>query len=258
MTRPSLPRIVSLVPSHSEALAAIGARLVGVTRFCTVLPGVDQGTIARVGGTKDPDVGRIVALAPDLVVVNREENRIEDVSELKGLGLKIHVTHPRTVREGIEVLRDLGEVAGRAGEAERLAGDLNAGLERLLQERSPLARVFVPIWRHATGRYMSVNADTYAHDVVSVAGGVNVTASADTRFPDVSLDEVSEAGVDIALLGDEPYHFAERHLAEFESAGIRAACCSGEDLHWYGPRSVEGVSRIRSKLREVVSEAHPA
>lgn len=253
MTRRSLPRIVCLVPSHSETLAQLGAHLVGVTRFCTVLPGVEEGAIARVGGTKDPDVARIVALEPDLVVVNREENRIEDVSELEVSGLEVHVTHPRTVQEGIEELRNLGELSGRAEEAESLARELDSGLERLRQESIPAARVFVPIWRHATGSYMSVNADTYAHDVVRVAGGVNVTASAESRFPDVSIDEVLETGLDVALLGDEPYHFAERHLAEFEAAGIKAALCSGEDLHWYGPRSVEGVSRIRAKLREVVS-----
>ena len=75
-------RVVSLVPSVTETLLAWGVEPVAVTRFC------EQPALRAVGGTKDPDIGAIVALAPDLVVVNDEENRREDAEALGAAGLR--------------------------------------------------------------------------------------------------------------------------------------------------------------------------
>ncbi|MCC7078367.1 MAG: ABC transporter substrate-binding protein [Acidimicrobiia bacterium] len=250
MTQATLSAIVSLVPSHSETLAVLGADLVGVTRFCTRLPGLDADTVARVGGTKNPDVERIVGLAPDVVVMNEEENRAEDAAALRAAGLELLVTHPRTLEEGIKTIRDLGEISHPA-EAAQLAARLLDDLALLEARPDPPIPVFVPIWRHGPGRYMTVNATTYAHDVVTRAGAVNVAAGEGERFPDMTIGEAVAGGAAVALLGDEPYAFGERHTREFIDAGIQAVCCSGEDLHWYGPRSVEGLRRIRELFNRV-------
>ncbi len=87
-------RIVSLVPSLTEAVAALGRAdaLVGVTRWCEI--GAPDGA-ARIGGTKNPDVVAVVALAPDLVLANTEENRAEDLAALRAAGLAVHETFPR-------------------------------------------------------------------------------------------------------------------------------------------------------------------
>ena len=85
--------MVSLVPSATETLVALGVRPVGCTRFCD-LPGVPA-----VGGTKHVDVDAVVALAPDLVVVNDEENRVEDAQALTARGLVLHSMSPRSVTD---------------------------------------------------------------------------------------------------------------------------------------------------------------
>ena len=93
-------RVVSIVPSLTEAIAETDrALLVGATDWCTHPRDLD---VTRVRGTKNPDIMRIRELRPDLVVVNREENRREDYDALVAAGLNVHVTHPRTVGEAAE------------------------------------------------------------------------------------------------------------------------------------------------------------
>ena len=79
--------MVSLVPSITETLLAWGASPLAVTRFCEAPDGV-----SRVGGTKNPDVDAIVALAPDLVIMDQEENRREDAEALERAGVTVHAT----------------------------------------------------------------------------------------------------------------------------------------------------------------------
>ena len=115
-------RIVSLVPSITETLFALGLddRIAGITLFC-VEPRARVGAKPKVGREKDPDVERILALAPDLVVANIEENRRDVVERLREAGIPVWVVFPRTLREGIRMIRELGDVTGAAGEADRLA-----------------------------------------------------------------------------------------------------------------------------------------
>ena len=92
------PRVVSLVPSASETLIALDVPPIACTRFC------EQPDLPVVGGTKNPDLAAIVALAPDLVVVNDEENRWEDATALIDAGLAVHSMSPRSVHDvGAEV-----------------------------------------------------------------------------------------------------------------------------------------------------------
>ena len=88
-------RIVSLVPSLTEALAlTVPDRLVGATDWCTHPADL---AVARVRGTKNPDIEAVLALRPDLVVANEEENRLVDLDLLRAAGLAVWVTDIRTV-----------------------------------------------------------------------------------------------------------------------------------------------------------------
>src|SRR5688572_1971180 len=101
-------RIVSLVPSETETLFAfgLGARVVGATEYC-VHPAAGLAGVPRVGGTKNPDLAAIRALAPDLVLANQEENRPDDVAALAAAGLAVYVSFPCTVAETLAHLRVL-------------------------------------------------------------------------------------------------------------------------------------------------------
>src|SRR5215211_6726842 len=103
-------RIVSLVPSLTEALFAfgVGGRVVGRTRYCTQPPRA-VGRVTKVGGTKKVDVGQVLGLEPDLLVAVKEKNSREDVERLAGAGVPVFLGAPETVEGTVRMLRDLAE-----------------------------------------------------------------------------------------------------------------------------------------------------
>ena len=245
-------RIVSLVPSITEVLFALGVgeAVVGCTIYCTQPP---DGVAAkvRVGGEKNPKLELIRDLGADLVIVNIEENLREHVETLRGWGIAVHVVYPRTVAAGIAMIRELGQVVGAPAPGAEIATPLEALLAETrarLAGRRP-ARVFCPIWRNP---YMTLNADTYVHDMLAACGGANVFAEAGTRYPQVTLEEVAAAAPEVILLPDEPYRFRRVHAADFEPyPALRAAAThlvDGKLLSWYGPRIGEALATLPGLL----------
>jgi ABC-type Fe3+-hydroxamate transport system substrate-binding protein len=244
-------RIVSLVPSLTEALFALGLgeRVVGVTEWC-VHPAAEVARLPKVGGTKTPDLAAIRALAPDLVIANREENRRRDVERLQAAGLAVWVSYPRTVREGAELL---GELAGLGASEERRREVVDPTLEAVARAEArppgPVPRVFCPIWRNP---WMSVGRDTYAHDLIRLCGGENVFADrGDRRYPRVAEEEIRAAAPEVVLLPDEPYRFEERDARELRGWEIPAArdgrihLIDGTLVSWYGPRIRGAIETLR-------------
>lgn len=253
---PACPaRIVSLIPSITELLFSLGLddRIVGVTIFCTE-PRDRVARVAKVGREKDPDPSRIRDLAPDLVVANMEENRRDVVEALRAAGMPVWVTFPRTVSDGIELIGDLGALTGAEEAADTLVRRIEAARATMLAHVAgrPRARVFCPIWRHP---YMTVNRDTYVHDMLRVCGGDNVFGDRADRYPTVTLDEVREAAPDVILLPDEPYRFRAVHRADFAPLGEvpavgagRIRLVDGKLISWYGPRIAEAFERLPALL----------
>ena len=249
-------RIVSLVPSLTEALfeLGLGERVVGVTEWC-VHPAEAVAGLPKVGGTKTPDLDAIASLAPDLVIANQEENRRRDVAQLEARGIHVWVTYPRTVAEGAALLAELAEL-GAADAARRAVVEpvLAAVAEA---ERSRPARgtpVFCPIWRDP---WMAVGGDTYAHDLLTLAGGCNVFgARTERRYPRVTLDEIVAAAPAVVILPDEPYAFGAEDVAELRRLPIPAAASGrihvidGTWVSWYGPRIARAIRALRSFLAE--------
>lgn len=251
-------RIVSLVPSWTETLFALGVgpRVVGVTRFC-VAPAEEVAPLAKVGGTKNPDLGAIVKLAPDLVIANAEENRREDIDRLREAGIAVFVTYPRTVPGAVESILRLGAVLGAEPAAAALTREIVltvSGIEASLGVWMKLRlRVFCPVWKNP---WMTFNADTYAHDVLRMLGFNNIFAAAGERYPRVTLEQALEARPDIVLLPDEPYVFSEDDVRELKEAlppalGRRVLLVSGRDLHWYGVHMVKGLRALNHLLARV-------
>ncbi len=252
-------RIVSLVPSWTETLFALGLgpRIVGVTRFC-IEPAREVEAVPRIGGTKNPDINAILKLAPDLVIANAEENRREDIERLRESAVRVFVTYPRTVPGAVESILRLGAALGAETAAAALTrkivmtvSEIEAGLGVWMKLR---LRVFCPVWKNP---WMSFNADTYAHDVLRMLGFNNIFAAAGERYPRVTLEQALESRPDVVLLPDEPYLFTDDDVRELKETlppvlARRVLLIRGRDLHWYGVHMVRGLralNRILSKVR---------
>lgn len=248
-------RIVSLVPSVTESLFALGLgeRVVGVTEWC-VHPAAEVARLPKVGGTKSTDAEAVVALAPDLVIANQEENTRRTVEHLRAAGIAVWVTYPRTVREGVELLRALAErlEAPAAARAE-VVDPVEAALAAAEAERpARRPRVFCPVWRDP---WMVPARDTYIHDLLHLCGGANPFADrGDRRYPRLALEEVVAAAPEVVLLPDEPYRFDERDVAELARLDLPAArsgrihLVDGTLVSWYGPRILPGIRKLRGLL----------
>jgi ABC-type Fe3+-hydroxamate transport system substrate-binding protein len=217
-------RVVSLVPSLTESIAASAADLlVGATDWCTHPQTLD---VTRVRGTKNPDLKAVASLRPDLVVANQEENREIDVSRLRAEGLNVWVTKIESLDEAFRSLRRLFAVA--------LGRDVPAWIDEASEAWSvpPVEEVAAAamIWREP---WMAVGAPTFADDLMNRLGYRNVFR-ASGRYPYADPSTVVTAGAEVVLLPDEPYPFAATDGPEaFPS--LTTKLVSGRLLTWYGP-----------------------
>lgn len=233
-------RVVSLVPSLTEALAVtVPERLVGATDWCTHPAGLD---VARVRGTKNPDRAAVLALAPDLVIANREENRELDVQRLRAAGVPVWVTVIESLDQALASMRRLlVEVLG-AGEPEWLR---TAAAEWARPAPGPALRVAVPVWRDP---WMVVGSRTFTGDVLARLGLVNAFGEDADRYPHVDLARLAGAEPDLVLLPDEPYAFTADDGPE-AFPGVRSVLVSGRDLTWYGPSLATARDRLLAAVR---------
>jgi len=102
---------------------------------------------------------------------------------------------------------------------------------------------------------MTINRDTYIHDMLRLCGGENVFADRQERYPQVTLEEVATAAPEVILLPDEPYRFRKVHAQDFapfeEVPAVRQGwirLVDGKLLSWYGPRIGEALQTLPSLL----------
>jgi ABC-type hemin transport system substrate-binding protein len=238
-------RIISLVPSLTDAAAALGAAddLVAVTKYCT--SGAPDG-VERVGGTKNPDVQRIIALRPDVLLANTEENRPADLERLREAGLAVEETYPRTVADAAAMTRRLGEVLERGEAAEPLAHEVEGALAEgdAAGTDCPRVMALTLIWRKP---WMGLGPQTYADDLLWQAGFGNVLSGFDEPYP--TLDPSFVLGPDVVLLPSEPYAFGEDDLDAVRAlVGPDATphLVDGQALTWHGPRSASALRTFRA------------
>jgi iron complex transport system substrate-binding protein len=272
-------RVVSLVPSMTESLFELGFgdSVVGITDFC-IHPAEQLTGIKRLGGPKNPKVEEILALNPDLVLVNQEENTHRTVMELETAGLAVWVTFPKTVRQSLDVLwaiigifRDQ-EAAIRLQVLEKSV----EWAESALAERQP-RRYFCPIWENETAGgvhwWMTINEDTYMHDLLRLVGGENIftkrqrrypleadlgladaeeTGERDRRYPRITVDEIISKEPEIILLPSEPFCFTNSHRQELESLLSTTPAVKegwiylveGSLLSWHGTRLARSLQEL--------------
>jgi ABC-type Fe3+-hydroxamate transport system substrate-binding protein len=251
-SRVSLPesvrRVVSLVPSLTEAIGVTEpGLLVGATDWCTHPDDLDEHGVARVRGTKNPDVEAIVALAPDLVLANAEENKPAELERLREAGLAVFVTDIRDV-DG--ALRSLERMLAACGlERPAWIDGARAAWDALPVPDAP-RRAVVPIWRKP---WMAVGSDTFTGAVLARLGVDNVLGDSPERYP--RFDPAELPTHDIVVLPDEPYRFTADDGPE--SFAAPSALVSGRLLTWYGPSLLEA-ARVLPGALAAAGETTPA
>ncbi len=280
-------RVVSLVPSMTESLFDLGAgpAVVGVTDFCRP-PEAERSRLAVVGGTKSVDPQAVVALKPELVLANQEENTREVVEGLEAAGLKVWVTFSRSVEEAIQVLWAMVRLF-RLTQARATVQTLEMTLAWTAGAAAAdgAVPVFVPIWEGEASPsdpwWMTINRGTYVHDVLAVCGGANVfgdrdrryplaadlggapseeSAGRDTRYPRVTREEIIEKAPELILLPSEPYAFTDADRSRIADLlrGTPAAdhdrirTVDGSLLTWHGTRLGRALAELPPLIREAV------
>jgi ABC-type Fe3+-hydroxamate transport system substrate-binding protein len=258
-------RIVSLVPSDTYSLIALGAaeRIVGRTTYCE---SPEVASVPTVGGTKNVDVDAVIALSPQLVIANQEENTRPALEALAAARIPVLVSLPRTVKQGIAHVARLA----------RILGVTDAGPGRALIQRGyqlagatvTTRRAFIPIWMDPL---MTLNADTFGSDVLASVGVGNVfgdrlrlyplaadlgkeapqdAGQRDVRYPRVTLDEVRARNPELVVLSDEPHAFSAEDEAILRNAlpAAQIVHVSGKDLFWYGAWTLDALDRLAAQL----------
>jgi ABC-type hemin transport system substrate-binding protein len=241
-------RVVSLVPSLTETAAAFGLgpdELVGRTDWC-VHPEPLVARIPALGGTKTPRLEELCALRPDLVLLDREENRLATAEALRVRGIPLFVSEVRSAAAVPELLRALGRRLGRAGAGEAAAEDLEAVLAAHPHGAGPSA---VPlIWRKPL---MALAPARYGGDLLARAGLRVLDLRPGEPYPRIEPAELARARVEVLLLPSEPHPFTLDEGLEIADAVLAAGgprprlhLVDGQDVTWFGARTAGALRRL--------------
>ena len=264
LPNPANARIACLVPSITETLFALGlgAQVVARTGFC-IHPGPDVREVPKVGGTKDVNLSKLLALEPTHVIVNIDENRKATVDQLRKIIPHVIVTHPLLPEDNAALFRLLGQAFAADEAALRLARELAdaLALARSVGALMPPQTVLYAIWKNP---WMTVSRDTYVSAMLAIVGWKTLPIQAEKRYPDVALDDSVWHDAERIFLSSEPYSFGDEHINELrDEMGLTQPIqlIDGEMVSWYGVRAIAGLrylANLRGKRIQLSAESFTA
>ncbi len=203
-------RIVSLAPSHTETLFALGLgdEVVGVTEFCDYPPEALEKP--KIGGFSKVDLEKVVGLNPDLILATSIHSELV-VPALAERGLKVIVLNPEDIDAVLTKISLVGQVTGQAEAARELVADLEeriAAVEDRVKGLATRPRVF---WELSPDLY-TAGPGSFIDDIITRAGGANVAAEAQSQWPQLGLEALVLADPEIVILGDHPYGAAAEEV----------------------------------------------
>lgn len=242
-------RIVSLVPSQTELLHALGVEdeVVGITKFC-IHPEEWYRGKKRVGGTKSVKSDVVKSLNPDLIIGNKEENQKEDIEELESIA-PIWMSDIFDLPDALEMLISIGEITGKQQKAQEIKEQILLEFDKLASyiKNAPTTgkRAVYFIW---TNPDMAAGKNTFIDKMLSACGLINATD--EERYPELSGEE---EGVDYVLLSSEPFPFKEKHMEYFKKMypNAKVVLVDGEMFSWYGSRLLEAPNYFIQLLKEL-------
>jgi iron complex transport system substrate-binding protein len=243
-------RIVSLVPSQTELLYDLGLEdsIVGITKFC-VHPSHFKATKQIVGGTKTIKFKKILALKPDLVICNKEENTKEIVEELS-LICPVWVTDIVTIQDNLQMISDFGQLFNKRTEAQKWVDKINFAyidFQHFVKEK-PIRKTAYFIWANP---YMVAGKETFINEMLLLNHFQNIYQEKG-RYPEIELEKMRQEGdPEIVFLSSEPFPFKDSHAFEIGRCTHHAKTIfvDGEMFSWYGSRILKAFDYYK-KLHE--------
>ncbi len=192
-------RIVSLAPNITEILyvLGLGERLVGVTQFSSYPP--EASLKPKVGSYINLNVEKIISLSPELVIGTVDGNNPGVVSLLERAGIQVFIVNPRKVKQIIDTIASIGEVCGVNEKADIVVGQLNRRVNRIIRSIASRERPLVFLQINVRP-IMTVNRNTYHHDLIRLAGGRNMAEDESITYPRISLEEVIRRKPDVIIV----------------------------------------------------------
>ncbi|MGB1003408.1 MAG: ABC transporter substrate-binding protein [Salibacteraceae bacterium] len=229
-------RIISVVPSLTELVwdLGLGNELVGITRFC-IHPKENLKGIKKVGGTKTLNIEAIKALNPDLIIANKEENSKSDIVQLMPQ-FNVLLTDIYNLEDSISTIIQIGELTGKTEKAKALAKDIRLSFRNLITKKPKnVLKVAYVIWKNPL---MVAGNNTFINDMLDQSGFINAIIDTNSRYPEISKEELIQLNPDLIFLSSEPYPFKNKDKKEFELIypNARIVLVDGEMFSWYGSR----------------------
>ena len=263
LPNPANARIACLVPSITETLFAmgLGGQVVARTGFC-IHPEPEVRDVPKIGGTKDVNVSKLMALEPTHVIVNIDENRKATADQLRKMIPHVIVTHPLVPEDNATLFRLLGQAFAADEAALRLARELAdaLALARSVGATLPAETVLYAIWKNP---WMTVSRDTYVSAMLAIVGWKTLPIQAEKRYPEVALNDSVWQNAERIFLSTEPYSFGDEHVHELRDAmGLTQPIqlIDGEMVSWYGVRAIAGLrylANLRNKRVQLSAESEP-
>lgn len=247
-------RIVSLAPSVTEILFAIGAgeQVVGVTSFCDHPP--DAQAKPKVGGAF-PNLEVVLSLKPTLVLAPRDFIRPDMVAKLDQLKIALFILEANTIEDVLRHIQTVGRMLGRSEKADSVAGDLRRRVAEVRRRTADAARPRV-FYVLNSDPLMTAGPGSFIHQLIELAGGTNVAAGAPVAYPRLSLEEVIRQDPQVILfpVGDDegiPEQEQQRWLRWTTLSAVkenRFVRLPSVLLDRPGPRVVDGLERLARQL----------
>jgi iron complex transport system substrate-binding protein len=192
-------RIVSMAPSLTEILYYLGLedRIAGVTQFSYYPPEAAQKP--NVGSYINLNAERIVSLNPDLAIGTKDGNKPTTIRLLEQAGIPVYIVNPRNIEDVISTIYAIGELCGVGKRAKELSTRLGTRVNRIYAKTMSLKRPLVFLQINIKP-IMTVNKNTFHHDVIRLAGGDNMARDEPITYPRISIEEVMRKGPDVIII----------------------------------------------------------
>ena len=247
-----VPRVISLAPSVTETIFALGAgdQLVGVSAHCDYPPAARA--IDRVGTFVTPNVERILAAHPDVVLAVPSPGNQRPVEALRDLGLRVVVVDAHSVAELESAIVTIGDTVGRPAEARALVAGIEAQFNAVqARVAATPARGVLLLVGHSP--LIAAGAGTVQDELIRRAGGINLAAGAGRGWPHVSIEFVIAAAPEVIIdTGMQDGSGSDTFWGAFPSLPAvhdgRVSGFAGDALLRPGPRIGEAVEALARRI----------